>query len=90
MHHASVSYLPPIPRPPDLPDVKPVRPSLLYRIYRRLKNYWAPPVEGTIDVYLGKLPLMQVLVSDVSMHFVCVCVFGFRAPGRGRTRALGG
>ncbi|XP_053090799.1 acylglycerol kinase, mitochondrial isoform X1 [Pangasianodon hypophthalmus] len=45
MHHASVSYLPPIPRPPDLPDVKPVRPSLLYRIYRRLKNYWTPPPE---------------------------------------------
>lgn len=52
MHHASVSYLPPIPRPPDLPDVKPVRPSLLYRIYRRLKNYWTPPAEGRIDVRL--------------------------------------
>ncbi|XP_047678025.1 acylglycerol kinase, mitochondrial isoform X2 [Tachysurus fulvidraco] len=44
-HHASVLYLPPTPRPLDLPDVKPVRPSLLYRIYRRLQNYWTPPAE---------------------------------------------
>ncbi|XP_035521127.1 acylglycerol kinase, mitochondrial [Morone saxatilis] len=41
----SVSYLAPSLRPPDLPPQKPPRPSLLYRIARRLKNYWSPPVE---------------------------------------------
>ncbi|KAI5623999.1 acylglycerol kinase, mitochondrial precursor [Silurus asotus] len=45
IHQASLSYLPPIPRPPDLPEVKPVRPSLLFRIYLRLKNYWTPPAK---------------------------------------------
>ncbi|KAI5098203.1 acylglycerol kinase, mitochondrial precursor, partial [Silurus meridionalis] len=45
VHQASLSYLPPIPRPPDLPEVKPVRPSLLFRIYLRLKNYWTPPAK---------------------------------------------
>uniref|UniRef100_A0AAR2LSE1 Acylglycerol kinase, mitochondrial n=1 Tax=Pygocentrus nattereri TaxID=42514 RepID=A0AAR2LSE1_PYGNA len=43
--HASLSCLPPVPRPPDLPAEKPIRPNLLYRIYRRLQNYWNPPVE---------------------------------------------
>ncbi|XP_066540460.1 acylglycerol kinase, mitochondrial [Hoplias malabaricus] len=43
--HASLSYLPPVPRPPDLPTETPPRPNLLYRIYRRLQNYWNPPVE---------------------------------------------
>ncbi|KAL7871272.1 hypothetical protein SRHO_G00087690 [Serrasalmus rhombeus] len=43
--HASLSCLPPVPRPPDLPAEKPTRPNLLYRIYRRLQNYWNPPVE---------------------------------------------
>ncbi|XP_056137343.1 acylglycerol kinase, mitochondrial [Lampris incognitus] len=42
---ATVSYLPPSLRPPDLPPQKPPRPNLLYRIFRRLKNYWNPPVE---------------------------------------------
>uniref|UniRef100_A0A7N6AT83 Acylglycerol kinase, mitochondrial n=1 Tax=Anabas testudineus TaxID=64144 RepID=A0A7N6AT83_ANATE len=32
-------------RPPDLPPQKPPRPNLLYRIIRRLKNHWNPPVE---------------------------------------------
>lgn len=41
----SVSYLAPSLRPPDLPPQKPPRPNLLYRIARRLKNYWNPPVE---------------------------------------------
>ncbi|XP_069018579.1 acylglycerol kinase, mitochondrial [Embiotoca jacksoni] len=41
----SVSYLAPSLRPPDLPPQKPTRPNLLYRIIRRLKNYWSPPVE---------------------------------------------
>lgn len=41
----SISYLSPNLRPPDLPDQKPPRPNLLYRIIRRLKNYWNPPVE---------------------------------------------
>uniref|UniRef100_A0A4W4HA26 Acylglycerol kinase, mitochondrial n=1 Tax=Electrophorus electricus TaxID=8005 RepID=A0A4W4HA26_ELEEL len=43
--HASLAYLPPVPRPPDLPAEKLSRPNLLYRIYRRLQNYWNPPVE---------------------------------------------
>uniref|UniRef100_A0A8C9Y564 Acylglycerol kinase, mitochondrial n=1 Tax=Sander lucioperca TaxID=283035 RepID=A0A8C9Y564_SANLU len=41
----SVSYLDPCLRPPDLPSQKPPRPNLLYRIIRRLKNRWNPPVE---------------------------------------------
>ncbi|XP_030620955.1 acylglycerol kinase, mitochondrial [Chanos chanos] len=45
VRQASLSYLAPVPRPPDLPAEKPSRPNLLYRIYRRLKNYWNPPVE---------------------------------------------
>lgn len=40
-----VSYTSPTLRPPDLPPQKPPRPNLLYRIMRRLKNYWNPPVE---------------------------------------------
>lgn len=44
-HQASLSYLAPVPRPPDLPTEIPPRPNLLYRIYRRLKNYWNPPIE---------------------------------------------
>ncbi|KAI4875819.1 hypothetical protein NFI96_017151 [Prochilodus magdalenae] len=43
--HAALSCLPPVPRPPDLPVEKPARPNLLHRIYRRLHNYWNPPVE---------------------------------------------
>lgn len=45
IHQASLSYLGPVPRPPDLPAEKPSRPNLLYRIHRRLKNYWNPPIE---------------------------------------------
>ncbi|XP_071371581.1 acylglycerol kinase, mitochondrial [Centroberyx affinis] len=45
VREASVSYLAPSLRPPDLPPQKPPRPNLLYRIVRRLKNYWHPPVE---------------------------------------------
>ncbi|XP_077105003.1 acylglycerol kinase, mitochondrial [Siphateles boraxobius] len=44
-HQASLSYLAPVPRPPDLPTEIPHRPNLLYRIYRRLHNYWNPPIE---------------------------------------------
>ncbi|XP_037538705.1 acylglycerol kinase, mitochondrial [Nematolebias whitei] len=41
----SISHLAPTLRPPDLPSQKPPRPNLIYRIIRRLKNYWNPPVE---------------------------------------------
>ncbi|XP_011605303.1 acylglycerol kinase, mitochondrial isoform X2 [Takifugu rubripes] len=41
----SISHLAPTLRPPDQPFEKPPRPSLLYRIARRLKNYWNPPIE---------------------------------------------
>ncbi|XP_055029597.1 acylglycerol kinase, mitochondrial [Misgurnus anguillicaudatus] len=47
IHQASLSYLGPVPRPPDLPAEKPSRPNLFYRIHRRLKNYWNPPIEET-------------------------------------------
>uniref|UniRef100_A0AAY4E5T0 Acylglycerol kinase, mitochondrial n=1 Tax=Denticeps clupeoides TaxID=299321 RepID=A0AAY4E5T0_9TELE len=46
VHQASLSILPPMPRPPDEPLHKPPRPGLLSRIVLRLKNYWDPPVEG--------------------------------------------
>ncbi|XP_060932441.1 acylglycerol kinase, mitochondrial [Limanda limanda] len=45
VREASISYLAPSVRPPDLPLYKPARPNLLNRIARRLKNYWSPPVE---------------------------------------------
>lgn len=45
VREVSVSYLEPTLRPPDLPTVRPPRPSLPSRIVRRLKNYWYPPVE---------------------------------------------
>lgn len=45
VREVSVTYLPPSLRPLDLPPQKPLRPNLLYRISRRLKNYWYPPVE---------------------------------------------
>lgn len=44
----TLSHLEPTLRPPDLPLQKPPRPNLLYRIARRLKNYWSPPVEGVL------------------------------------------
>ncbi|XP_059191172.1 acylglycerol kinase, mitochondrial [Centropristis striata] len=44
VREVSVSYLAPSLRPPDLPTQKPPRPNLMYRIARRLKNYWSPPV----------------------------------------------
>uniref|UniRef100_A0A7N8Y3F8 Acylglycerol kinase, mitochondrial n=1 Tax=Mastacembelus armatus TaxID=205130 RepID=A0A7N8Y3F8_9TELE len=43
VQQVSVSYLAPSLRPPDLPPYKPPRPNLIYRIIRRLKNYWNPP-----------------------------------------------
>uniref|UniRef100_A0A8C8ICR7 Acylglycerol kinase, mitochondrial n=1 Tax=Oncorhynchus tshawytscha TaxID=74940 RepID=A0A8C8ICR7_ONCTS len=46
VHEASVSYIAPTLRPPDLPEQKPQRPNLMYRIARRLKNYWYPPIPG--------------------------------------------
>uniref|UniRef100_A0A8C1R1W6 Acylglycerol kinase, mitochondrial n=1 Tax=Cyprinus carpio TaxID=7962 RepID=A0A8C1R1W6_CYPCA len=52
-HQASLSYLAPVPRPPDLPTEIPPRPNLLYRIYRRLNNYWNPPIEGNLSRFLG-------------------------------------
>ncbi|XP_028263763.1 acylglycerol kinase, mitochondrial [Parambassis ranga] len=45
VREVSLSYLAPTLRPPDLPPQKPQRPNLLYRIIRRLKNHWNPPVE---------------------------------------------
>ncbi|CAB1313586.1 unnamed protein product [Coregonus sp. 'balchen'] len=44
VREASVSYLAPTLRPPDLPEQKPQRPNLMYRIAHRLKNYWYPPI----------------------------------------------
>uniref|UniRef100_A0A672MKV1 Acylglycerol kinase, mitochondrial n=1 Tax=Sinocyclocheilus grahami TaxID=75366 RepID=A0A672MKV1_SINGR len=46
----SLSYLAPVPRPPDLPTEIPPRPNLLYHIYRRLKNYWNPPIQGILSL----------------------------------------
>uniref|UniRef100_A0AAY4E5D5 Acylglycerol kinase, mitochondrial n=1 Tax=Denticeps clupeoides TaxID=299321 RepID=A0AAY4E5D5_9TELE len=48
VHQASLSILPPMPRPPDEPLHKPPRPGLLSRIVLRLKNYWDPPVEEPV------------------------------------------
>uniref|UniRef100_A0A4W6C0T4 Acylglycerol kinase, mitochondrial n=1 Tax=Lates calcarifer TaxID=8187 RepID=A0A4W6C0T4_LATCA len=45
VRNITVSYTAPSLRPPDQPPQKPPRPNLLYRIIRRLKNRWSPPVE---------------------------------------------
>lgn len=45
IREVTLSYLAPTLRPPDLPLQKPPRPNLLHRIFRRLKNYWNPPVQ---------------------------------------------
>ncbi|GAA6233832.1 acylglycerol kinase, mitochondrial [Lates japonicus] len=45
VRNVTVSYTAPSLRPPDQPPQKPPRPNLLYRIIRRLKNRWSPPVE---------------------------------------------
>ncbi|XP_034032950.1 acylglycerol kinase, mitochondrial [Thalassophryne amazonica] len=45
VREVSMSYMPPRLRPPDLPPEKPPRPNLLYRIVRRLKTNWSPPVQ---------------------------------------------
>lgn len=50
VRQVSVSYVEPSLRPPDEPLQKPPRPNLLYRIIRRLKNYWNPPVEEPLKV----------------------------------------
>ncbi|XP_077325381.1 acylglycerol kinase, mitochondrial [Lithobates pipiens] len=42
-HQASILFLGPTERPPEEPEEKPIRPTLLVRIYRRLANYWSPP-----------------------------------------------
>ncbi|KAK5867770.1 hypothetical protein PBY51_012234 [Eleginops maclovinus] len=44
VREVTVSYLAPNLRPPDLSPQKPQRPNVLYRIFRRLKNRWSPPV----------------------------------------------
>ncbi|XP_012688555.1 acylglycerol kinase, mitochondrial [Clupea harengus] len=44
VRQASLSLLPPVPRPADEIPQKLTRPNLAYRIARRLKNYWNPPV----------------------------------------------
>lgn len=85
-HHASLSFLPPVPRPPDLPTEKPPRPNLMYRIYRRLQNYWFPPVEGKVVFAAGRKCQMSACVS---MHLLCF-YGGFRAPCEAGARALGG
>lgn len=45
VREVTISYLSPNLRPPDLPTQKPPRPNLMYRIIRRFKNYWYPPIE---------------------------------------------
>ncbi|XP_054844099.1 acylglycerol kinase, mitochondrial isoform X2 [Eublepharis macularius] len=41
-HLASLTYLGPIPRPPEEPEQATGRPPLYIRIYKRLAQYWAP------------------------------------------------
>lgn len=45
----TMTYLAPTLRPPDMPPHKTSRPNLLYRIVRRLRNYWNPPPEGIVS-----------------------------------------
>uniref|UniRef100_H2SC60 Acylglycerol kinase, mitochondrial n=1 Tax=Takifugu rubripes TaxID=31033 RepID=H2SC60_TAKRU len=60
----SISHLAPTLRPPDQPFEKPPRPSLLYRIARRLKNYWNPPIEGKPEQWKEeKLSTLELLVQ---------------------------
>ena len=72
VREASVSYLAPTLRPPDLPEQKPQRPHLMYRIAHRLKNYWYPPIPGNI---VCVLMCYSVFVSlEITLHFVILNV----------------
>uniref|UniRef100_A0A8C8IDB9 Acylglycerol kinase, mitochondrial n=1 Tax=Oncorhynchus tshawytscha TaxID=74940 RepID=A0A8C8IDB9_ONCTS len=62
VHEASVSYIAPTLRPPDLPEQKPQRPNLMYRIARRLKNYW-----------MFKLPVVLSVLQRIDDSLL-VCV----------------
>uniref|UniRef100_A0A674A9X5 Acylglycerol kinase, mitochondrial n=1 Tax=Salmo trutta TaxID=8032 RepID=A0A674A9X5_SALTR len=64
VHEASVSYMAPTLRPPDLPEQKPQRPNLMYRIARRLKNYWYPPIPGNTIFVLVFVCLSYYNKSD--------------------------
>ncbi|XP_051917713.1 acylglycerol kinase, mitochondrial [Hippocampus zosterae] len=45
LHDVTMTYLAPTLRPPEMPPHQTSRPNLLYRIVRRLRNYWNPPPE---------------------------------------------
>lgn len=70
VHEASVSYMAPTLRPPDLPEQKPPRPNLMYRIARRLKNYWYPPIPGNTIFVL----VFVCLSVHNTTSFKCPCV----------------
>uniref|UniRef100_A0A8C7M9P4 Acylglycerol kinase, mitochondrial n=1 Tax=Oncorhynchus kisutch TaxID=8019 RepID=A0A8C7M9P4_ONCKI len=73
VHEASVSYIAPTLRPPDLPEQKPQRPNLMYRIARRLKNYWYPPIPGnTIFVFVCLYITLHPLNRIDDSLLVCV------------------
>lgn len=69
VHEAAVTYLAPTLRPLDLPTYKPTRPNLMYRIIRRLKNYWNPPVEEPPKVEEPvKWEEKQLSTLELSVH----------------------
>lgn len=92
VREVSVSYSAPSLRPPDLPTQKAPRPNLLYRIARRLKNYWNPPVEGSADWYLNHRMTTQRWTpnSEILRNLPCTLVYVFRAPKSRRARGVEG
>lgn len=87
----TLSHLAPTLRPPDLPLQKPPRPNLLYRIARRLKNYWSPPVEGVLRLKWQYEKLTIIMNSKIFwVALLCVCVCVHRASKSGRARAVEG
>lgn len=85
----SISHLAPTLRPPDLPFEKPPRPSLLFRIARRLKNYWNPPIEGSMSWY-WKIASRSNVSFCMYLTFLCVLLVSLRASKSGRARAVEG
>ncbi|KAM3833697.1 acylglycerol kinase, mitochondrial isoform 2-T2 [Vipera latastei] len=71
-HLASLTYLGPIPRPPEEPEPKTSRPPLHIRLYKRLAYYWTPapkeiPKEETPESWL-EIPLSALEFSVTTQN----------------------